>query len=279
MVSFNELERGKISMQKFSWVGNEQHFVDIPDIQEIGCLTIGRFGGNSSAGQYKNEDGCLVWSNDEQDWEFAVLLDAHNSAESAELVVNTILEEEQNLTSIFSKSLPESFKLMDEYILRIFQNPQFLMRCQEVQGETACLIIFRKDKYVWWFSVGDCMLHLFHPELAEMDQYLLNQRNFYEWIGFVNTFELDVPCYSTGRRELRKGANHIFLTTDGLTECPNGRFHNPAEIMKEFENAITHKDAIWVLLKEIEQKGVRDSTTIISWVVHVDRNVSEPSNL
>lgn len=266
-------------MHKFSWVGNQQHFVDLPNIQQVNRLTIGRFGGNSSAGQYKNEDGCLVWSNDEQDWEFAVLLDAHNSAESAELIVNTILEEEQNLTLIFSKPLPESFKQMDEYILHIFHNPMFLEHCRKVQGETACLIVFRKDKYVWWFSVGDCMLHLFHPELAKMDQYLLNQRSFYEWIGSVNTFELDIPCYSTGRRELRKGANHIFLTTDGLTECPNGIFHNPIEIMKVFDNSKTHQNAVWKLLKEIEQKGVRDSTTIISWLVNVERNVSEPSDL
>ena len=36
----------------------------------------------------KNEDGALVWSNG--DWEFAAILDGHNSAESVDLVVNTI---------------------------------------------------------------------------------------------------------------------------------------------------------------------------------------------
>ena len=266
-------------MYKFSWVGSEKHFVDLPNIYQVNNLTIGRFGGNSSAGQYKNEDGCIVWSNEEKDWEFAVLLDAHNSAESAELVINTIIEEEQNLTTIFSKSLPESFNQMDRYILHIFQNPLFLASCREVQGETACLIVLRKDKYVWWFSVGDCLLHLFHPELAKMNQYLLNQRNFYEWIGQVNTFDLDVPCYSTGRRELRKGMNHLFLTTDCLTECPNGNFDNPIEIMKEFDTFKSHQDSVWGLLKGIEEKGVRDSTTIISWVINVDKNVSEPSDL
>ncbi len=38
--------------------------------------------------QKKNEDGALVWSNG--DWEFATILDGHNSAESVDLVVNTI---------------------------------------------------------------------------------------------------------------------------------------------------------------------------------------------
>ncbi|WP_225223851.1 PP2C family serine/threonine-protein phosphatase [Solibacillus merdavium] len=112
-------------MYKFSWVGSEKHFVDIPNIQQVNNLTIGRFGGNSSAGQYKNEDGCIVWSNEEQNWEFVVLLDAHNSAESAELVINTITEEEQNLTAIFNMPLPESFNQMDKYIVHIFQNPLF----------------------------------------------------------------------------------------------------------------------------------------------------------
>lgn len=266
-------------MYKFSWVGSQKHFVDLLDIQQVNNLTIGRFGGNSSAGQYKNEDGCIVWSSEEQGWEFAMLLDAHNSSESAELIVNTITREEQHLISIFNKSLPDSFIELDEYILRIFQNPLFLASCREIQGETACLMVLRKDKYVWWFSVGDCILHLFHPDLAKMDQHLLNQRNFYEWIGNVNTFELDVPCYSTGRRELRKGMNHLFLTTDGLTECPNGTFHNPIEIMKAFDNSKLHQDSVWNLLKEIEEKGVRDSTTIISWVVNIEKNASEPSDL
>lgn len=266
-------------MDKFSWVGCQEQFVDLPHIQQVNNLTIGRFGGNSSSGQYKNEDGCLVWSNEKQDWEFAMLLDAHNSAESAELLVNTITREELNLVSIFNKSLPDSFIQLDAYIIRIFQNPLFLASCREIQGETACLMVLRKDKYVWWFSVGDCILHLFHSDLTKMDQHLLNQRNFYEWIGNVNTFELDVPCYSTGRRELRKGMNHLFLTTDGLTECPDGSFHNPIEIMKAFDNSKPHQDSIGCLLKEIEEKGVRDSTTIISWVVNIEKNASEPSNL
>ncbi|WP_277586596.1 protein phosphatase 2C domain-containing protein [Psychrobacillus antarcticus] len=266
-------------MHKFSWVGSQKHFVDLPDIQRVSNIIIGRFGGNSSAGQYKNEDGCLVWSNEENDWDFVMLLDAHNSAESAELVVNTITREEQDLVRILNKSLPDSFIQMEENILRIFQNPMFLASCRETQGETACLIVVRKGKYVWWFSVGDCILHLFHPELAKMEQYLLNQRNFFEWIGYENTFELEVPCYSMGRRELRKGMNHLFLTTDGLTECPNGTFHNPVEIMKAFDNSESHQDSVMHLLKEIEERGVRDSTTIISWVVDVEINASEPSNL
>lgn len=265
-------------MFKFSWVGSETHFVDLPHIQQFTNLAIGRFGGNSSAGQYKNEDGCIVWLNEEQDWEFVMILDAHNSAESAELVVETIVKEEYNLITILNKSFPDAFNELDDYIIQIFQDPHFLARCRKVQGETACLIVFRKNKYIWWFSVGDCILHLFHPELANMHQYQLNQRNFYEWIGNVNTFEMEVPCYSTGRRELRKGLNQLFVTTDGLTECPHTSFDNPQEIMKVFDHTKSHSNAVHHLLKDIQENGVRDSTTIVSWTVNIDKNASEPSN-
>lgn len=49
--------------EEFSWVGSQAHFVDTPDVLQLGKIVVGRYGGNSSAGQYKNEDGCLVWFN------------------------------------------------------------------------------------------------------------------------------------------------------------------------------------------------------------------------
>ena len=46
------------SIREFSWIGSQTNFVDIIDINNVNQLSIGRFGGNSVAGQYKNEDGC-----------------------------------------------------------------------------------------------------------------------------------------------------------------------------------------------------------------------------
>jgi len=74
----------------FSWVGNQETFVDHPNVKLLNHIVVGRYGGNSEAGQYKNEDGCLVWSNEKNDWEFVILLDAHNSSESAELILQQI---------------------------------------------------------------------------------------------------------------------------------------------------------------------------------------------
>lgn len=73
-------------MNKFFWVGSQKDFIDKKDVLSIDRVTLARFGGNSSAGQYKNEDGCMILVG--QDWELAVILDAHYSAESAELIIN-----------------------------------------------------------------------------------------------------------------------------------------------------------------------------------------------
>ena len=158
----------------------------------------------------------MVWVG--VDWELAAILDAHYSAESAELVINTLIEFEQELIEMIVK--PGFHYVQRISFLTSFQSTEFLNQCKKVKGETACLICIRKENYLWWFSVGDCVVYVFHPELIALDQFQLNQRQFYEWIGYVNTFDKTVPCFSSGVRELRKGVNRIFMTTDGLLECP-----------------------------------------------------------
>ncbi|MBM6617959.1 protein phosphatase 2C domain-containing protein [Bacillus suaedaesalsae] len=264
--------------KKFRWVGSEQHYVDQLDVTNLEHITIGRFGGNSSAGQYKNEDGCLVWVDDANNCEFVVLMDAHNTAESAELVMETIEGLEAIIKSSFTLPSKECFNQLSKVILSTFQSTEFSVRCKTIQGETACLLVARNDKYLWWLSIGDCILHLHHPELAKLNEYGQNHRSFYEWIGFVNTFDLEVPCYSEGRKELRKGENHIFLTTDGLTECPNTSFENPSEIFMRFEDHSVSEGTLQIL-NEIKEKNVRDSTTIISWKVEVIEEATLPSDL
>lgn len=121
------------------------------------------------------------------------------------------------------------------------------------------------------------MQYLFHPELAAFGQYQVNQRHFFEWIGQVNTFAQKVPCYSSGTRELRKGWNHLFLTTDGLIECPNAPFSKPSDIFKELSNQQEDINIRSLLLK-IQENNVRDSTTIVSWKVNISEEVSIPSS-
>ena len=267
-----------MSTNEFNWVGSEEHFVDRINVHIAEHVVIGRYGGNSIAGQHKNEDGCLVWVNRKEDWEFTLLLDAHNTADSAEIIIDLFNQEKMQISQLLSmQAIHQSFKRVEEKILAMFQSPEFLSACRSVQGETACLIAVRKDKYVWWFSVGDCLLYLFHPELAALGQYQVNQRQFYEWIGQVNTFAQEVPCYSAGIRELRKGENRLFLTTDGLVECPNEPFSHPIVIYESFGDKGDSKNVL-SMLKTIQDNGVRDSTTMITWTTHILKEVTRPSN-
>lgn len=264
--------------KEFSWVGSEQHFVDEPDLQQVGKIIVGRFGGNSHAGQYKNEDGCLIWKNEAQDWEFIMVLDAHNTAESAELVVEEFNQNKAGLENLLAKPLASDyFRKLEEQVLTIFQSEAFRNACQKIQGETACMIVVRKGKFVWWLSIGDCILYLFHRELEAMGQFQLNQRHFYEWVGQVNTFDQLAPCYSGGTKELRKGENHLFVTTDGLVECPGEPYANPQDLAAAFMK-VSRYDGIQSLLKTIQENGVRDSTTVVSWKVDVSAAATYASN-
>jgi hypothetical protein len=253
----------------FSWIGSQESFVDQPNVFPINHILVGLFGGNSNAGQDKNEDGCLVWLNPDEDWEFAIILDAHKTAESAEAILKLFNDKKTIIEEFLSSPLEKIFfKRLEEKVLSMFQSEKFLSICRNLTGETACLIVVRKDKYLWWFSVGDCVLYLFHEELASMGQYQVNQRHFYEWIGQVNTFERTVPCYSVGVKELRKGQNQILLTTDGLIECPNEPYVNPKTIYHSFLGSNDH-DSVMSMLEVIKTHRVRDSTTIITWKLNI----------
>ncbi|TWT28393.1 protein phosphatase 2C domain-containing protein [Planomicrobium sp. CPCC 101110] len=265
-------------MEDFSWIGSRRHFVDQPDVQQVGNVIVGRFGGNSFAGQYKNEDACMVWTNKKEDWEFVAVLDAHNTAESAELVVKEFEENKEKFTNQLAAPVNAAFfRNLEEKVLNVFQNEAFRAACRQIQGETACMVVARKGKYVWWLSIGDCVLYLFHRELAEMGQFQLNQRHFYEWVGKVNTFDRLAPCYSSGTKELREGNNRLFVTTDGLLECPGEPYSDPRNLLAEFADVPLY-EGVWNLLKTIQGKGVKDSTAIVSWNVDVAESAAYASN-
>ncbi|WP_251137035.1 protein phosphatase 2C domain-containing protein [Exiguobacterium sp. s193] len=259
----------------FSWVGSEAAYVDTIDVRQMGPIVLGRFGGCSRAGQSKNEDGCLVMTG--TDWELTVLLDAHNTAESAELVVDQFLRYQSRLHDELEQAAESVLPTFEHVILELLTEDTFRARCETCQGETACLVVVRKGNYVFWLSVGDCIAHLFHPELGRLGQHSLNQRQFFEWIGQVNTFALPVPCYTRGIRELRHGKNRLFLTTDGLVECPGEPFSEATDIGRMFTDTEA-QDAVRNMLNSIEHHAVRDSTTILTWSIDVAGDVTQPSN-
>jgi serine/threonine protein phosphatase PrpC len=265
-------------MNEFTWVGSHKNCIDEACIRFLNDeIVIGLFGGNSSAGQYKNEDGCLVWSSPGE-WEFAMILDGHDSAESVELVMNTFENKKDLVYEIIHQQTRESFVGLQDLIIETFVSDGFREEAEKIQGETACLFVLRKENYLWWFSVGDCIVHLFHPEFTALGEFQQNHRSFYEWVGHNSTFNKSVPTYSTGTKELRKGENQIFLTTDGLTECPNTHFGEPAAILNEFSN-VSLEDGVLNLIQEIKRKGVKDSTTIVTWKVDNKQDAVLPSDM
>src|SRR5690606_380567 len=122
---------------------------------------------------------------------------------------------------------------------------------KKVSGEASCLILFHKGPYMWWLSIGDCMALLLHPELAALGQFELNQRQLFEWVGETNTFDLPVPCYTTGRRQLRTGTNYIVLLTDGVLDTEDEYFHNKAHLYEWMVNGNTMEENLKKLLCEL----------------------------
>ncbi len=113
----------------YSWIGNTEMCLGKISVKQYGDIVLGKYGGNISAGAKKNEDGALVWSNGE--WEFAAILDGHNSAESVDLVVNTIEKEYENIKVILNEPINTVFQSVENHILTIFQSSSFKEKCKK----------------------------------------------------------------------------------------------------------------------------------------------------
>ncbi|MEK3762885.1 protein phosphatase 2C domain-containing protein [Paenibacillus sp. FSL P4-0338] len=263
---------------KFSWLGSEERYLDHPATSTLNRMVIGRYGGNTAAGADKNEDGAYVLSESVGGWEFVMLLDAHNTAESAELLILTINGEADEIIRLLALPVRQAFRELEAFLLSIFQSEAFLGQCRQVTGETACLICVRMENYLWWLSVGDNSLYLLHPELAARGQYALNQRNYYEWIGFVNTFAQPVACYSSGIRELRQGRNVIVTTTDGLLEAGARLLEDPRRLYEAFTGREVLEECVAEVLTGVHEQLGRDSATVVAWSYDNDKAGAMPSD-
>jgi serine/threonine protein phosphatase PrpC len=270
------------AISSFRWIGSQTPYLDRPTLCSRERVMVGCYGGATLAGADKNEDGALVWYANDGSWEFVMLLDGHNSAQSVELVVTTFEAHALSIAALLTQPVETLFTSLHQTLLSIFQSPFFREQCQRIRGETACLICVRKAQFLWWFSVGDCVVYLLHPELARMKQFALNQRQFFEWVGQVNTFDLLVPCYSTGVRELRQGHNQIVMLTDGLLECDTCPFEDPQKVYDAFlqnqrgpETSV--QAAALLALQQVHQARGRDSATLITWGYENVAKASLPS--
>lgn len=113
--SCEQNEKEEYHMNGFNWVGSRMHYVDEISISTYqDRVTCGLFGGNSNAGQYKNEDGALLWLDEKGEWEFAIVLDAHSSAESADLVVKTMGKNKKAILEVLNLPLQTVFKTLSQ---------------------------------------------------------------------------------------------------------------------------------------------------------------------
>ncbi len=260
----------------YSWVGSRYMFLDEISVTEQKGIHIGRYGGNTLSGASKNEDGLIVLHGDSGNWRLAVVLDAHHSAESAELVVDHLLNRRDELTALLDRE--DALQQLERYIVALFSEEAFRTACGQVKGETALLIVLQRDQYVWWFSVGDCVAYVLHPKLARLGQYALNQRQFYEWIGQVNTFDHTVPCYSSGRRQLRNGRNMIVLLTDGILEGASGEYDQGSTLYSALYNEHSMSVNLHGMLDHLHTTGSYDSATIICWEYDYEGEADMPSD-
>lgn len=262
---------------EFEWIGSDKPFLDEIFIKSLSdSMHVGCFGGSTVCGATKNEDACFVMQDERESWTFCAVLDAHKSAQSAELIIALFKNNKNHLMSLFESE--NVFFDLDTNFVNLFSNDKFRDKCKSLSGETSCLLCFQRGQFLWWMSIGDCMVLLFHPELAKLNQYELNQRQFFEWIGESNTFELPVPCYTVGRRQLRQGTNHIVLHTDGVIDSDDGYFQNRENLYRSLVSDAPIDKNLNTILEHLRARQVKDSATIVCWKYVNEQQGLNPSD-
>ena len=252
------------------WAGAEDAFLDWPRTNAVGRLAFGRYGGRVDAGARKNEDAAFLLEG--ADWEFAVVADGHAGTDSSALAV-ALLESDVDLPKLLSLPAPQALPAVRTHLVELLQGAD----TSHLTGETAVLAVARKDRFVLWLSVGDCVAYALHPEVARLGQYALNQRSFFEWFGRVDSLRPDVPCYASGVHALRPGRTRIALVTDGLLEFGSGRYADGARLHADLYDGDLRDRVQKLMLAVHDGRGV-DSATVVAWdVIAGDTPIQPPA--
>jgi serine/threonine protein phosphatase PrpC len=158
------------------------------------------------------------------------------------------------------------------HLLSLFQAAD----TSRLTGETAVVVAARRDRFVYWLSIGDCVLYVLHRELAALGQYMLNQRSFYEWFGRVDSLRLEVPCHASGVHALRPGTSRIVLATDGLLEFGDRPYSDPGRLYDKFAEGDLPARAAH-LLEAVHRAGGADSATLVAWDARAGETSIRPS--
>lgn len=263
-------------MDSYAWSGSQRTYLDTPTLLPIGRVSVGLYGGNSSHGASKNEDGALLWVG--ADWVFAAIFDAHASAESTDAALALLDDHRSTLLAIIESGDASSIPRLLAAVIDLVSGPEARERFAEARGETACLVCVQRGRFLGWLSIGDNSLYLLHPQLARLGQYTLTARNYFEWIGQRDSLALEVPCYSSGIRELRQGEQTIALVTDGLLEFGDRPYEDPAAFADTIGAAPDLPAGIAAMLHNAHASGATDSATVIAWRVTCERQGLMPTS-
>lgn len=250
-------------MNHFSWCGDQAPLTDQIKITHHGSITLGRFGGSSASGAWKNEDACWIRADEAQ--QLVVILDAHTSPDSARAVIDGLDSLPTRWTAL---PVAEAFTSFQADILSMLSG----LETEQMLGETALLAVYQREGFLHWFSIGDNTVYAFHEDFKSLGQTALNQRLFYQWVGHANSLKLKVPCYVSGTIELRQGQSDIVMLTDGVLEIEDMPFSDSNTLYQTLMS-----QGIAGVLKVVEQKHGRDNATMIHWQVYKSQQGLRPT--
>jgi serine/threonine protein phosphatase PrpC len=253
------------------WTGHQEAFLDQPEVTSAHGMVLGRYGGCTGTGANKNEDAAFLKSGPDDLWELAAVADGHGGPDSSALAVQ-LLDDDPLLPELLGQPVREALPALHARLLSLLQTAD----TRRLAGETALLVAARRDRFVYWACIGDCMLYVLHHELAALGQYALNQRSFYEWFGRVDSLRLEVPCYASGVHALRPGRSRIALVTDGLLEFGERPYGDARRLYDDLAGGDLAAQTAY-LLAAARDAGGADSATIIAWDAYAGETPINPS--
>ncbi|PEB50801.1 hypothetical protein CON65_09025 [Bacillus pseudomycoides] len=257
-----------IEVNTFKWISHEKMYLDQIHVEKCGPLSVGVYGGNQESDAYERGDAVLAWWDPQLEFEFVMIFDAHHKTKNIHYIIEAISARKEKLQELFSYPIHLAFHHTHMYLLALFTDELFIEKCEQENGELACLICLRKGEFLYWLSVGDCFAYLFHPERGKNGKGRLNQRKYYECIGRRNIFAANTPCFTSGVRGLERGMNHIVMATDGILECNKQTFEDDQTLF----DALHDGEFLQIepaLANVLEWKG-RDCATIIGWSIDTE---------
>jgi len=238
--------------------GYKTHYINEIQISQEGPVTLGFTGGYQNT---KNEDGAYVVH--EAGAVFTVIMDAHTGHEAIEVYMDLIQAQEGAIRQAMNLDLKSSVSQIEGLMKDMLLGEFNMKKALTLRGETAFLACLQKEGYLWWLSVGDNSLYVFHKDFSDLGQYRVNQRIFYQWTGQANALALDIPAYVQGVLELRPGSNKILLLTDGVLEIPGRPFENNSYLDRLLKEG--YQVAFDKILRQVLALEGRDNACLIGW--------------